>query len=174
MTDKYLDGTYQRKVGEMVDREVVYNVSMLISDLAKNDAGEYWDDILSVCVCDDYETPAWDAGWRVKEDTNGEWFASGSPDSPHDSVELPDADSEQSAWRELCDQENIDPYQDEAYEHWIVSDWLAGKLEAQGEMISKDIHSLTLWGRTTSGQAILLDRVICDIYDALHKDDVAA
>lgn len=63
----------------------------------------------------------------------------------------------------------------EAFEHWIVSDWLAGKLEAAGEMVSHDIHGLTIWGRCTTGQAILLDAVICGIYNDMdatwHLDE---
>lgn len=40
----------------------------------------------------------------------------------------------------------------EALEFWIVSDWLAGKLEDHGELVTKDFLGLTIWGRTTSGQ----------------------
>jgi len=57
----------------------------------------------------------------------------------------------------------------EAYEHWIVSDWLADKLHKRGEMV-EEIHGLTVWGRCTTGQSIYLDRVICDIYDDLHGE----
>ena len=59
---------------------------------------------------------------------------------------------------EDCEDEYI-----EALEHWIISDWLADKLEAKGEMILKDFYGLTIWGRTCSGQAILLDGVIQEI-----------
>ena len=51
----------------------------------------------------------------------------------------------------------------EALEHWIVSDWLADRLEEKGEMILKDFLGLTIWGRTTSGQAISIDNVIEEI-----------
>jgi len=67
------------------------------------------------------------------------------------------------------DAEYEDEY-DEALEHWIVSDWLAGKLESAGEMVSYDIHGLTVWGRQCSGQAISIDGVICGIYNRLHTN----
>ncbi len=57
----------------------------------------------------------------------------------------------------------------EAYEHWIVSDWLAKKLEAKGEMVTLDFYGLTIWGRTCTGQQILCDSVIQDIYEELIK-----
>lgn len=56
-----------------------------------------------------------------------------------------------------------------ALEHWIVSDRLASKLEAKGEMILKDFLGLTIWGRTTSGQAIAADEVIQEIYQEIQN-----
>ena len=68
---------------------------------------------------------------------------------------------------EICSKPDTEEgYEDEyieALEHWIISDWLADKLEAKGEMILKDFYGLTIWGRTCSGQAILLDGVIQEI-----------
>lgn len=48
----------------------------------------------------------------------------------------------------------------EPLEHWIVSSWLAGRLKTMGEPIDEDFYGLCLWGRTCSGQAILLDSPI--------------
>jgi hypothetical protein len=41
---------------------------------------------------------------------------------------------------------NVDPSQIEAYEHWIVSQWLAERLIEKGEMVTKDFLGLTIWG----------------------------
>lgn len=175
-------GEYQRLVGDFVQREVHYCVSSLISDLAKMDEGEYYEEILNVCIKDDWETTAHDEGWRAVNVVDGEgttdldcwtYVPSDYKDAPcEDDDSLPGLyDTEAKAWRAACEHNSLDPEQDEAYEHWIVSDWLADKLEAKGEMISKDIHGLTVWGRCTSGQAILLDGVICNIYDDIHGDD---
>ena len=65
---------------------------------------------------------------------------------------------------EVCVQFNDEDYPDEALEHWIVSDWLGKRLLEQGEMVI-DFLGLTIWGRTTSGQAIYIDSVIEDIYN---------
>ena len=65
---------------------------------------------------------------------------------------------------EVCVQFNDEDYPDEALEHWIVSDWLGKRLLEQGEMVI-DFMGLTIWGRTTSGQAIYIDSVIEDIYN---------
>ena len=57
-------------------------------------------------------------------------------------------------------------YIQEIYEWWVVSDWLVKKLQERGEPILENIYG-TWWGRTTTGQAILLDAVIEDIYEEL-------
>ena len=59
---------------------------------------------------------------------------------------------------------NDEDYPDEALEHWLVSTWLANRLREEGEMVI-DFLDLTIWGRTTSGQAIYIDSVIEDIYN---------
>lgn len=53
--------------------------------------------------------------------------------------------------------ENADPEMQEIYEYWLVSGYLADKLDALGHPIEPDYH---IWGRCTTGQAILLDYAI--------------
>ena len=53
---------------------------------------------------------------------------------------------------------------EEALEHWLISEWLAKRLLEEGEMVIEFL-GLTIWGRTTSGQAIYIDSVIEDIYN---------
>lgn len=60
----------------------------------------------------------------------------------------------------------------EALEHWLVSDWLADKLIEQGEMVIKDFLGLTIWGRTNSGQAIIMDYVIRQIVSQVMEVEV--
>ncbi len=60
--------------------------------------------------------------------------------------------------------EEDDWHLEEALEHWCVSSWLGERLKEEGEMVI-DFLGLTIWGRTTSGQAIFLDSVIEDIYN---------
>ena len=48
----------------------------------------------------------------------------------------------------------------EVYEWWIVSNWMMEKLRARGEVV---IPHLNIWGRTCTGQAILLDGVVSRI-----------
>jgi hypothetical protein len=52
------------------------------------------------------------------------------------------------------------PQTKEIYEWWLVSNWLCEKLAEEGESV---IPHENIWGRTTTGQAILLDGVITRI-----------
>ncbi|WP_145247418.1 hypothetical protein [Aeoliella mucimassa] len=65
-------------------------------------------------------------------------------------------------FRTLCEAVDAEPTQREAYEHWIVSNWLAEKLSERGE-ITGELFGLKLWGRCTTGQAIYLDGVIHEL-----------
>lgn len=56
----------------------------------------------------------------------------------------------------------------EVYEWWLVTDWLADKLAAKGEVVIR-AGSLcdSIWGRCCTGQAILLDGVISKIAEEM-------
>jgi len=71
--------------------------------------------------------------------------------------------------REQSDLEEEQDNPNEAYEHWIVSDWFGRQLKERGEMV-EGLYNLTIWGRCCTGQSILLDKVICDIYDDTHGE----
>ena len=60
------------------------------------------------------------------------------------------------------DEEYMYPFvdtDDEVFEWWLVSPYLAGELKEQGEVVidALDCH---WWGRTTSGQAVYMDSAI--------------
>lgn len=57
------------------------------------------------------------------------------------------------------DLENIETEPAEIYEWWSVTSWFANRLEEYGESILNN----GIWGRQTTGQAILLDYVITKI-----------
>ena len=71
--------------------------------------------------------------------------------------------------QEACDMSGIEPFEREVFEHWIVSDWLADKLEERGEKVDRDFAGMTVWARTTTGQAISMDYVIEQITADLNK-----
>lgn len=147
---------------QLVNREVRYCVSALVSTLSgPAHTGELSDcpDMRALAEqafelaasIPDYESAARENGWDLDR-ANGRMFrhVEGDPDYAQD-------------WAEACEKSDIDPYDREVYEHWIVSDWLADELGARGEKVDRDFAGLTVWARTCTGQAIALDSVIVDI-----------
>jgi len=164
---------FQRDVSEFVGREVIYNVSTLVNELIEHDVGV--GKLYTVCSQDDWLTPAIEETYNLSRDECVEILESigiaCQDDEPienlraaifDESVVDGDIDAQ-----DFCDSRGLDPYQRKACEHWIVSDWLANRLEERGEMVLRDFMGLTIWGRTTTGQSVSFDLVICGIYEAM-------
>lgn len=155
----------------LVEREVINCVSTLVSTLLKtayqenalideDDAHKMWS---RRAHADDYRDAA-PADLDVTKADDGTWTA-------HARGEVFGASyaTEREAWCALFDAEGEqEPDGGEVFEHWIVSDWLADKLEEQGESVARDVQGLTIWGRCTTGQAIALDYVIQSIARAAY------
>ena len=145
---------------DFVSREVYCCASFLIYQLQQD--GHYQDEIMEFSL--KYELRKEDLIDDIKKDYKEE-LEEYLEDTFTEIPKLEDLDDEQLRDFANSLNINIDDYEEatEAYEHWIVSDWLAGKLEELGEMVTYDFLGLTIWGRSCSGQAILLDWVISKI-----------
>jgi hypothetical protein len=143
--------------GKFVGREVVQNCSQLITHLLQtmHDGAmhDYYDELTNLGYSLDYETAAENEGWEFNEDLN--LWVNEDEEETYETAE------------DVCDGENIDPEYIEPYEFWIVSDYLGDKLKEK-EQIVEEVFGLTIWGRCTTGQAILLDHVISQICDDLE------
>lgn len=181
--DRRLSADYQRAVAQMVEREVVYCVSCVVDSIRR--ASDCWsemevdeEEMYALSVQDDWETPGiYDIENNMErqelidafEDLDIELDKNDEGD-----VILTDEElkkfliAEVSDWHEFCADRNLDPEQREVYEHWIVSRWLANRLEERGEVVNHNFLGLPIWGRCTTGQSISIDSVIEDIYDATY------
>ena len=69
-------------------------------------------------------------------------------------------------WQNLIDDESEDIK--EIFEYYFVSNWLAQKLIDAGEpILDSEILDYPIWGRTCTGQAIILDGTIQEIVKGL-------
>lgn len=91
-----------------------------------------------------------------------DWITTTSECSDHfgcdtDAIETAcfEALDESGDLEDFSNENSLEPTFDEAYEHWIVSPWLADKLSHTG-----DVCGLTIWARYTTGQSICLDHEI--------------
>jgi len=150
----------QERTVHIVLLHVGDNVRALIQYLCQKDDHDYIEEVSAVCTRLDYETSAYEQGYDVKKNEYGSFYITG----PDDGIFNGPYDTKEQAWRDACEANSIEPYIDEAYEWYLVSSWLARKLEARGEMVEK-IFGMNIWGRCVSGQAIYTDDVITDIYE---------
>jgi hypothetical protein len=154
---------------DLVRREVFYCVSSLVHTLATSyGAGTSLDalDALTEQAFDlstpvpDYVETAIEAGFAQSK-VDGKWINTRSNKFCFATAE------------EACSDAGLEPgaglVECEVFEHWIVSDWLADKLEARGEKVDRDFAGMTIWARTTTGQAISMDYVIEQIVADLNK-----
>lgn len=149
-----------RTPDQIVNAEVYYCVSSLVSTLANGalSVNSRAEDLYTMaeqafelaCPIDDWEEAALQAGWTKSGPDN--WTKPCDDDSG--------IDPEFNTAREACEFDDLEPYQREVFEHWIVSDWLADQLEARGEKVDKDFAGMIVWARTTTGQGIASDSVI--------------
>jgi hypothetical protein len=167
---KRSDGDYRRAVGELVDREVIYCVSGLVCEIGRGKIDE-WDHLF---FQDDWETPVREAIPDMPREKLLEFLRENDCEVGAESSAATLSSAclryleSAGSWRDFCDARDIEPQRIEIHEHWIVSEWLAAQLEERGEVVKRNFYGLTLWGRAGTGQAILLDDVICSIYDELH------
>ncbi len=137
----------------MVHKHVLKNVSVLVTEM--NHHEEYQDKLSEVLVKDDFLNPAYEAGYTVSEREDGFYLFG-------DDGEAGAFYSEHDAWVAACEREGIEPYQNEAYEWWMVSNALEIKLVERGEMVIR-FFGLIIWGRCDTGSLVYTDDVMVDI-----------
>lgn len=157
----------------LVQREVIYCISSLMDFLMRQDTPEAYE-LLESIPFDDWNSAAYDYIMNLEGEELKE--IAGSYDLP----QIERGESEQSIrealnsaasedYQSFCQDNDIEPYTLEIFEWWIVTDYLASKLENKGEVILDDVHGLTIWGRTCTGQAIYLDSVIEEITNDINN-----
>ena len=193
-SDKYCNGDYQNAVSKMVDREVHACASYLVQLLNNQEAhnpSEYSQELMDVCISyTDNSTEIEECEEKIEELENerdeNQSFYEELPGGAHWINDLwydmlidycdYQMEHDETTYNELIaavesEKQDLEQDQDEpneAYEHWIVSDWLGRQLKDNGQMV-EDIAGLTIWGRTTTGQSIMLDYVICNIFDGTYE-----
>lgn len=76
-------------------------------------------------------------------------------------------DDEEDAWKDCCEENNLEPEDYDVFEHWFVTSWFADKLRGVGEQVV-DFCCHDVWCRTCTGQAILLDPCIAEIAEDME------
>jgi len=171
-TFKELTETKRQELGgRLVQHEIMCNASTIVSNMSRHEPDE-WIELFGHY---DYEEAArYHIESIMTNDDIGEYLDDKGIKEEFDKKEdyvtwknqLLASLKYDEDYQEFCDDQGVEPDFDDVLEHWIVSDWLARKIEAYGGTVEHDFHGLTIWGRYTSGQAIALDYMIQKIaYD---------
>lgn len=169
----------QRICAKLVDREVIACASPLVYELLRHSEvartlGIDEDELLGLASTIDYEQAArdWvsDAGPEALENAFGWDIVDVDPDGDAMESLRRQADDELDKHsaaeflQKFCLDNDIDTgdYGREAYEHWIVTSYLADKLREKGEIVG-ELFGWNIWGRCATGQAISMDGVIQQI-----------
>jgi len=168
----------EEKAEWIVRNEIYTNCSYLISELVSND--KYMDELMEVCSqyvdnseeieelqdhiseLEDMKNEAIDDLNDFIDDSDNGHTRDTAEDFYNDYLEAIDQSFDGTIEQLESEVEDLESEQDqpiEALEHWIVSSWLARKLEEHGQMVM-DFNDLNIWGRTTSGQAIVMDYIM--------------
>ena len=138
--------------GKLVHREVIYCASTMMYELRETHGYE----IMELFSKSDYdqalENFLYDMNDSDKQELLNEYGV--------ESVEELDA-------KYVVNDHDLDYDYAEVHEYWIVTEWFGEKLKEKGEIV-EDFMGFTLWGRQTTGQAILLDGVISRIAEDME------
>jgi len=151
--DHKISAGYQLKVLAFVDQNVYYCVSSLCSAILGHvsEEGQYQEEATNLLCGQTTFVP-----YHPKL---GEGLEFGTEEEAQEWVDS------------LCvahpEDYEIEERQSEIFEHWIVSSYFGEKLREKGEVV-ESIHDVLIWGRTTTGQSIMLDGVVQSIYEELH------
>jgi hypothetical protein len=150
----------QDDLRRLVDREVHYCVSALVHTLAQAYTGNGSSTIENLAEqaaelsapIPDYEEAARQSDVLMQQE-DGKWCSVAEASD----LTVDEGRTLYDSAEQACLEHDIEPYE----------------LEAEGEKVDRDFAGLTVWARTTTGQAILLDSVIERIWRNLHTADPA-
>lgn len=157
----------EKNLRDLTNREIVMCVSSLIDDLHQirhNLVTNSCDNLsldfdkLDEFYIYDYETCATEYYQELLKDAETE------EEKEEITQQYNDLD-----YSEFCQEHNLDAEPMEIFEYWLVTNFLACKLESIGECVVDVGLPYKVWGRTTTGQSICLDSCISKIYENLNK-----
>ncbi len=148
-----------RSLDDLVHQEIYYNISALMSRLQELEPDTFIEEFLHYDNSPDAVEEFLDNSVSITDlkEALVEYF-------PYRNISFLSFDEKEL----LAEKLNFEPEPIEIYEYWIISDWLADKLEQEwAEVVVRDYHGLTIWGRAATGQAISMDSVFQNIHKSI-------
>lgn len=141
--------TIEQIIERIIEQEIFVNASTMVTDLC--DEGSHWSEHLVDCMgAPDYSEPP--EGYAV--DYQGPYGYTWADDEGNAAT---DFETQDEAIRAAWEDSGEEPEIQEALQFWLVSDWLADKLEQAGAPLARDVLGFNVWGRTECGQSLTMD-----------------
>lgn len=157
----------QEALRAFISNHIIYCVSSLVADLAEgygtpSRVEDLCEEAMDLCKpTEDWLSSAIENGAKIAcRDIDDRWIVLDQNDN---GLWYETFDTEEGAARAYCEEYGLDPYNNEIYEHWLIDPWLADRLEEQGERVGR-LAGMKIWGRSTTGQAIYMDKVTSQIW----------
>lgn len=158
------NGLNQSIKGDFIGKHVLCNVNSLVEYCLKHgsedpDAPVNFDEIENLYTLPEYygTYASFPGGTEQDRDNEIERLQDLIDNDPE--IE---GDTEELIKSEILALEELETEAQEIFEWWAVSSYLYEQLKAKGQPVV-DAGSCYIWGRCTTGQAILLDHVISEI-----------
>lgn len=168
--------TITNHIKRIIDREIYVNASTMVTDLEGIESVKpnTYENLLPCLSRDDWETPVRyeiinnayvsdlvDVAEMCDTELTNEAGVVIDHDNAIDfklcdvnTTALLDFVEEGDMWQEVAELLDVEPDTIEALQHWLVSDWLADKLQRVGALIAEDVLGFNVWGRTDCGQSL--------------------
>lgn len=157
--------TIEQIIERIIKQEIFVNASTMVTDLCNGELSQFdeglQEKLLDCLGAPDYsELPG---GYDVHKETHNletgaftDWVVTGGDDD----IMLSGFDTEEEANQAAWEDSGEEPEMQEALQFWLVSDWLADKLEEVGAPVARDVLGFNVWGRTECGQSLTMDSTL--------------
>lgn len=151
-------------INRLIEQEIYTGANQMVQQISDSQGPDAFDideeQWMALMAAPDLSEPP--EGYLVFEHADGFYWvdAEGAEDDElHDTAE----EAVAAAFEDNRD----DPPIQEVMQFWLVSDWLADKLEAIGAPVARGILGFNVWGRTECGQALTMDHHLNQVADAM-------
>ncbi|KAE8546186.1 hypothetical protein [Marinobacter nauticus] len=185
--------TIEQNISRIIEKEIFVNASTFVADMQATELCDRlpntFEKLIECSVKDDWREPVIEAvqditpaglfdlceymvidlytkDGRIVTDTLAETIDHDNVDRSPVIKAIEDGDQ----WQDVGEYLSLDPFTVEALQHWLVSDWLAEKLERVGALIAVDVMGFNIWGRTECGQSLEYDSTLKAVAKLIESD----
>lgn len=154
-------------INRLIEQEIYTGANQMVQQISDSQGPDAFDideeQWMALMAAPDLSEPP--EGYRVDQQANGCWMYQRIGEE--ETANWEEYDTAEEAVAAAFEDNRDEPPIQEVFQFWLVSDWLADKLEAIGAPVARDILGFNVWGRTECGQALTMDHHLNQVANAL-------